>query len=118
MKIKQIGGEFGLIERIKSKIKLYSKDIVAGIGDDAAVLKHDKNNYILFTTDMLVENDHFSLKYSKPEQIGMKAIEQNVSDIAAMGGLPRHAVISLALPNKIDAEFVDRLYDGMNKKAS
>ena len=117
MKIKDIGGEFALIERIKSKIKLYSKDVVAGIGDDTAVLKYDKNNYLLFTTDMLVENDHFSLKYSKPEQIGMKAIEQNVSDIASMGGLPKYAVVSLALPSNIDVEFVDRLYNGINKKS-
>ena len=117
MKIKDIGGEFALIERIKSKLKLYSKDIVAGIGDDTAVLKYDKNNYLLFTTDMLVENNHFSLKYSKPEQIGMKAIEQNVSDIAAMGGLPKHAVVSLALPSNINVEFVDKLYNGINKKS-
>jgi len=117
MKIKDIGGEFGLIERINKSIKLFSKDVVAGIGDDAAVLKHDKNNYLLFTTDMLVENDHFSLKYSTPMQVGMKAIEQNASDIAAMGGIPKFAVISIALPNDIDAEFVGGLYKGINKKA-
>ncbi len=117
MKIKDIGGEFGLIEKIKSKIKLYSKDVVVGIGDDAAVLKYDNKSYLLFTTDMLVENDHFSLKYSKPEQIGMKAIEQNVSDIAAMGGMPRFSLISLALPTDIDVDFVDRLYKGINKKS-
>ncbi len=117
MKIKGIGGEFGLIDRIKDKIKLYSKDVVVGIGDDTAVLKYDKDNYLLFTTDMLVENDHFSLKYSTPEQIGMKAIEQNVSDIAAMGGLPKFAVISLALPNNASVGFVDRLYNGINKKS-
>jgi len=116
MKIKDIGGEFALIERIKRKAMPCSKDVVAGIGDDAAVLEYDKNFYLLFTTDMLVENDHFSLKYSKPEQIGMKAIEQNVSDIAAMGGSPKFAVISLALPSNIDVEFVDKLYDGINKK--
>src|SRR3989338_10652999 len=104
MKIRDIGGEFGLIDRIKNKIKLFSKGIVAGIGDDAAVLEYDKNNYMLFTTDMLVENDHFSLKYWTAEQVGMKAIEQNVSDIAAMGGLPKHAVVSLALPNDADVE--------------
>src|SRR3990167_8983426 len=97
MKIRDIGGEFALIDRIRKNIKLYSKDVVIGIGDDAAVLKHGKN-FLLFTTDMLVENDHFSLKYSTPEQVGMKAIEQNASDIAAMGGLPKYAVISLALP--------------------
>ncbi len=116
MKIKDIG-EFGLIERIRKKVKLYSKDVVVGIGDDTAVLNYDKNNYLLFTTDTLVENDHFSLKYSTPKQIGMKAIEQNVSDIAAMGGLPKHAVISLALPNNISVEFVDTLYNGINKKS-
>jgi len=117
VKIKDIGGELGLIERIKSKIKPYSKDVVAGIGDDAAVLKYGKKNYILFTTDMLVENVHFSLKYFTPEQIGMKAIEQNVSDIAAMGGIPKFALVSLALPRNIDVGFIDRLYSGINKKS-
>ena len=117
MKIKSIGGEFGLIGRIKNKIKTHSSDVVVGIGDDAAVLKYDKNNYLIFTTDMLVENDHFSLKYSTPEQIGSKAIEQNVSDIAAMGGIPRFAVISLAIPSNVSVEFVDRLYKGINKKS-
>ena len=116
MKIKDIG-EFALIERIKNKIQLYSKDVVVGIGDDAATLKYDKNNYLLFTSDMLVENVHFSLKYSSAEQIGMKAIEQNVSDIAAMGGIPKFALISLALPNDTNIDFVDRLYDGINKES-
>ena len=116
-KIKGIGGEFGLIGRIKKGINLFSKDVAVGIGDDAAVLKYDKNNYMLLTTDMLVENDHFSLKYWTPGQIGMLAIEQNVSDIAAMGGIPKFAVISLALPNDVNVEFVDDLYKGINKKA-
>lgn len=115
MKIKDIGGEFALIERIKKSTRIYSKDVVVGIGDDAAVLDNGKD-YLVFTTDMLVENDHFSLKYSTPQQIGMKAVEQNVSDIAAMGGMPRHAVISIALPNDIDVEFVDGLYKGINEK--
>ncbi len=117
MKIKDIGGEFALINRIKNKTRIFSKDVIIGIGDDAAVLKYDKNKYLLFTTDMLVENDHFSLKYSGPGQIGMKAIEQNASDIAAMGGLPKYAVVSLALPIDIDVEFVDGLYNGINKSA-
>ncbi len=117
MKIKDIGGEFGLIDRINRRIKLFSKDVIFGIGDDAAVLRYNKDNYMLLTTDMLVENDHFSLKFSTPMQIGMKAVEQNVSDIAAMGGIPKFAVISIALPNDIDVEFVDGLYKGINKKA-
>ena len=64
---------------------------------------------------MLVEEDHFSLKFSSAEQIGMKAIEVNVSDIAAMSGLPKHALISLALPKNIDLKFIDGLYRGFNK---
>ncbi|MBI2658159.1 thiamine-phosphate kinase [Candidatus Woesearchaeota archaeon] len=115
MKIKLLG-ELGLIERIKNKVKPYQKGVVRGIGDDAAVLEYDKNNYLLFTTDSLVEGVHFSVKYSKPWQIGMKAIEQNVSDIAAMGGLPKYAAVSLALPNNIDVKFIDGLYRGINKK--
>lgn len=116
MKIKDIG-EFGLINRLRNKIKPYPKDVVAGIGDDSAVLRYNNKNYMLFTTDALVENVHFSLKYFTPEQVGMKAIEQNVSDIASMGGIPKHALISLALPKEIDVEFVDKLYDGINKKS-
>ena len=117
MKIKDFGGEFVLIDRIKDMIKLYSNDVIAGIGDDSAVLKYDKKSFLLFTDDTLVENDHFSLEYSAPKQIGMKAIEQNVSDIAAMGGIPRFALVSLALPNDIDVDFVDKIYDGINEKS-
>ena len=117
MKIKDIGGEFGLIKRIKKNIRLFSDNVVIGIDDDAAVLKYGKNNYLLFSTDMLVENEHFSLEYLTPEQIGMKAVEQNVSDIAAMGGLPRYAVVSLGLPEDTEVDFVDRLFYGINKKS-
>ncbi len=116
MKIKYIG-EVGLIERIKKKIKLNSKEVIVGIGDDSAVLNYDNDNYLLFTTDSLVENVHFSLDHWTPEQIGMKAVVQNVSDIAAMGGLPRFCIISLALPNDIEASFVDSLYNGICKKS-
>ena len=82
MKIKEIG-EFGLIDRITKKSK--KKDVLIGIGDDAAVVKTKKGLEIL-TTDCLVEGDHFKKDWFTPKQIGMKAIEINVSDVAAMGG--------------------------------
>src|SRR3989338_7410797 len=116
MRIKDIGGESGLIERIKKNTKLYSKNVITGIGDDTAVLKYDRSKYLLFTTDMLVENTHFSLGYYTPKQIGMKAIEQNVSDVAAMGGLPRYGIVSLTLPKNIDVGVVDGIFDGINNK--
>jgi thiamine-monophosphate kinase len=110
MKIKDIG-EFGLIDRITKNPK--NKDILVGIGDDGAVVK-TKGLQVL-TTDCLVEGDHFRTDWFTPEQIGMKAIEINVSDIAAMGAVPKYVLVSLALPKDLDVEFVEDLYKGMWK---
>jgi len=115
MKISNIG-EIELIKKINTNIRLFSKDIVKGIGDDTAVLKFDKNNFLLWTTDTLVEDDHFNLSWFSAEQIGSKAIESNVSDIASMGGFPKYALISLVLPKNVDVNFIDKLYEGINKK--
>ncbi len=111
MKVKDIG-EFGLIDRITKKPK--DKDILIGIGDDAAVFKTRKGLQVL-TTDCLVEGDHFRREWFSSAQIGMKTIEVNVSDIAAMGAIPKYVLVSMALPNNIDVEFVDGLYEGMWK---
>ena len=110
MKIKDIG-EFGLIDRITKKPK--NKDILVGIGDDAAVVKIE--GLQVLTTDCLVEGDHFRTDWFTPKQIGMKAIEINVSDIAAMGAVPKYVLVSLALPIDLDVEFVEELYEGMWK---
>lgn len=108
-------GEFKFIDRIAKGIKL-SSQVIKGIGDDAAVLKYTKNKYMLFTTDMIIEDKHF-YRSSKPELIGKKSISCNVSDIAAMGGIPRFAVISIGLPGSLDVRFIDRLYGGIKKTA-
>lgn len=110
MKIKYIG-EFGLIKRIRKKPK--NKDILVGIGDDAAIVK--ANNLQVLTTDCHVDEVHFSRKWFSPEQIGMKAIEANVSDVAAMGGKPKFVLVSLILPKELSVEFFDRMYKGMWK---
>jgi len=115
MKISKVG-EINLIKRISKNIKLFSKDIIKGIGDDTAVLKFDKKHYLLLTTDTLVEDDHFNLSWFSAEQIGNKAIESNVSDIAAMGGFPKYTLISLTLPKNTNIDFIDKLYQGINKK--
>ena len=110
MKIKDIG-EFGLIDLITKKPK--NKDVIVGIGDDAAVIK-TKGLQVL-TTDCLVEGDHFTRGWFTPLQIGMKAIEINVSDVAAMGGFPQYVLISLGLPQDLDVDFVKKMYQGMWK---
>jgi thiamine-monophosphate kinase len=86
--------------------------VLTQIGDDAAVIKIG-GKLMLFTTDTLVEDDHFSLKWFSPYQVGKKAIEVNVSDIAAMNGIPKYALISLCLRKDTNVEFVEELYKGI-----
>lgn len=114
MDLKQIG-EFGLIDLLKKDTITDPASVVTGIGDDAAVLLASPRQLQLLTTDMMVEDVHFSLKTTTPWQLGYKSVAVNVSDIAAMGGIPRHAVISIAIPPYIDVEFITALYKGMKE---
>jgi thiamine-monophosphate kinase len=114
MKISEIGGEFALIKRITKKIK--DSNVIKGIGDDCAVLKYNKK-YLLITTDMIIENDHFNLKWQTPFQIGMKLMETNVSDIVSMGGTPKYAFVSLCIKKNTSVEFMDKLYKGIYASA-
>lgn len=104
-------GEFGLINELTKKIKL-DKTVFKGMGDDAAVLEFSKNKYLLVTSDMLIEDVHFRCN-TNPFYIGHKALACSVSDIAAMGGLPRYAVISIGLPSNLELKFVQDIYKGI-----
>jgi thiamine-monophosphate kinase len=105
-------GEFGLIDRIKSKTQLSNKSSVTGIGDDAAVIDCG-DFYQLVSTDLLAESIHFDLAYTPLQHLGFKAVSVNVSDIAAMNGKAEQIVVSLALSNRFSLEAVDALYDGI-----
>lgn len=107
-------GEFGLIRRLDEKLARRG-GVRVGIGDDAAVL--DALNSPVVTCDALVEGVHFRLDWTTAHSLGWKAIAVNVSDIAAMGGLPVAAFISLALPSNLGVEFVEELYAGMEEAA-
>jgi thiamine-monophosphate kinase len=107
MKISELGGEFALIERISRPAR--NRAIVRGIGDDCAAEKLG-TTIRLYTVDMLVENDHFSLEYFTPYQIGWKAMISNVSDIASCGGHPVYALVSIALTDRVDVAFMDEFY--------
>jgi thiamine-monophosphate kinase len=104
-----------LIERLAKRPS--SRKIIKGIGDDAAVIKAG-SRYLVFTTDTLVEGDHFSLKYFTPEQIGKKSVEVNVSDIGAMGAEPKFFLVSLVLPEGIDVKIIEDIYKGMRQKGA
>ena len=114
MKLRDLGEE-GLIRRIAQTIPAGPR-VVKGIGDDCAVLWGSGRMHRLFASDMLVEGVHFTRKMSA-EGIGWKALAVNVSDVAAMGGLPRQAVISVGFPPSTQVSFVDRLYRGLRRCA-
>lgn len=117
MKIKDIGGEFALIRRLAELVPGQRPEVIKGIGDDAAVLRisPEPAPYLLVTTDILVEDRHFNRAWASPEQIGIKAAECNVSDIAAMGGVPQWMFASLVLPADREIEWIERLYRGIGR---
>lgn len=108
--------EFELIDRLTRSLPT-DKSVVAGPGDDCAVLDVGiPGRYLLFKTDAVVEGIHF-VPGTPPEAIGHKALARCLSDIAAMAGTPTAALVTLALPTKFDVQFIEKIYDGMNALA-
>jgi thiamine-monophosphate kinase len=91
--------------------------VIKGIGDDCAVVSLSGDDYLLVTTDLLVEKVHFLLEWATPELTGAKSLAVNLSDIAACGGVPRDAFISIAVPDYIDVDWLDGFYRGMSELA-
>ena len=115
MRIENIG-EFGLIEEM-ARLLPDGEDVVKGIGDDAAVLTgRGRESYLLIATDSIAEGIHFR-RSAGAYRIGRKALAVNLSDIAAMGGLPLWAVINLGLPSGLSVRYCRQLYRGMGELA-
>jgi thiamine-monophosphate kinase len=91
---------------------------VVGIGDDAAVIAPERGALEVVTTDAVVEGVHFDRRHSSLEDVGYRALAVNVSDIAAMGGMPRHALLSFLLPAWTSPQDVEALADGVSEMAS
>jgi thiamine-monophosphate kinase len=108
MKVSDIG-EQGLLKVLQ---RFCPADI---IGDDAAVLKTDPEQSLVVTTDVLVENIHFSEITTSPEDVGWRAAAANLSDIAAMGASPLGIAVGLGLPGDALVSWVESLYQGMTE---
>ena len=104
-------GESGLIARIKERIGP-APEGETWTGDDAAVIVTSGPRELI-TTDFIVEDVDFTLATFPPDAIGWKAMAVNASDIAAMGGVPRHAVVSISLRPDLFVEQVDGILDGI-----
>lgn len=112
-------GELGLIRRIRrSGVAAGGIGVEVGIGDDTAVLSVPPGHRLLATTDLVIEDVHFRRASATPGDIGWKALAVNLSDIAAMGGTPRWALVALAVPVDTDVEAVDAFYAGMQEAAA
>ena len=99
-------GEFGFISRIAATA-CSGTGVVTGIGDDAAVTALTPGMQLLTSTDMLLENVHFRRSWHDPYLLGRKSLAVSISDIAAMGGISRWCLLSLAVPKDIPLDFLD-----------
>ena len=114
-------GEFGLIDRLADTLgdAASAKDLVVGIGDDAAVYRvggagsDGASRVHVVTTDALVEGVHFDRTYVPLRALGWKAVAVNVSDVVAMNARPRFATVALGLPNTLSVEGAEALYTGV-----
>ena len=108
--------EFELIARLTKSLPT-NQTVVAGAGDDCAVLDFGlPDQWLLFKTDAIVEGVHFT-KDTPPEKIGHKALARCLSDIAAMAGTPTAALVTIALPPGFGVKFIEAIYDGMKALA-
>ena len=105
-------GEFGLIKRLNEGLKNNLPESIKGVGDDSAVIDLG-TEFGLLSTDILLEGVHFDLSFFPLKHLGYKAIAINVSDIAAMNGVPRQVTVGIALSNRFSVEAVEELYEGM-----
>jgi thiamine-monophosphate kinase len=111
-------GEFPLIERLAAIARAEPPaDLIAGIGDDAAAWRAG-DSVLLATTDTLVEGVHFLPEFAPWPDVGWKALAVNISDIAAMGGEPLFALVTLALPLETEISVTDDLYAGLMECAT
>jgi len=109
-------GEFGFIGTIAARAAKHA-GVSIGIGDDAAAILPTPGMALLTTADLLAEGVHFDLAWSDPHTLGRKCLSVNLSDIAAMGGIPRYALLSLAVPADVPLQFLDRFMEGFLQQA-
>lgn len=107
-------GEFKLIDEFKTIASRFSNSsVLQGIGDDASVLKLSPDKLTLVTTDILIQEVHFDLSYTSMKHLGQKAAMVNLSDIAAMSGLPIAAFVSLGIHSSISKEMIMEFYGAL-----
>lgn len=104
--------EFHFIDQIKPK-RVAQSGLIAGIGDDAALFRPTSGMEQIICMDTMVEGVHFTSQTMDPFQVGYKALAVNISDIAAMGGIPTYYLVSIAIPKNWNETDLLSIYEGM-----
>jgi thiamine-monophosphate kinase len=107
-------GEVGILKKLATAVKTHHPDLIKGIGDDAAVIQKNKTTYYLLTTDSMLEKIHF-LPGTNPFLLAQKAISINLSDIGAMGGIPKYALVSLGINRNFSLGWLEKFQRGILK---
>lgn len=115
MKISSLS-EKEIISAIRDSFVSSKKNLIQGIGDDAAVVRIGKKNFI-YTKDLLIQDVHFKISFHPPHLLARKSLNINLSDVAAMGGVPSYALLGLGLPTKIDSQWVEDFINGLKSAA-
>ncbi|HTS70929.1 MAG TPA: thiamine-phosphate kinase [Terriglobia bacterium] len=105
--------EADLIAWLRRRTPRRVPDLLVGIGDDAALLKVPPGQELLLTTDMSIETVHFTTTSHPPRAVGHRALARSLSDVAAMGGTPRYALISLALSRATERAWLEDFFNGL-----
>lgn len=105
--------EKALLQRIRRAAARHRRGIGLGIGDDCAVLRLPRGQEALVTTDFSLEGVHFRRDWHPADSIGHRCLVRGLSDIAAMGGIPQAAFLSLALPADLPQKWVDQFISGL-----
>jgi thiamine-monophosphate kinase len=116
MKLRKLG-ERELVAAIRKDFSRPRNGLVLGIGDDAAVIQGRGGRFLL-TTDLLIEDVHFITALHPARLLGRKALNVNISDIAAMGGRPRFALLGLALRPNLATDWVKQFFAGFKEAAN
>jgi thiamine-monophosphate kinase len=115
----KLTSENKIIELLRDRYPAKSPLLKKGIGDDAAVFRPRRaGEYLLITTDMLLEGIDFRCEWTTPCQLGHKSIAVNLSDLAAMGARPRFFTVSLAIPSGFTERWIQEFYDGLTECGS
>ncbi|HYP29773.1 MAG TPA: thiamine-phosphate kinase [Blastocatellia bacterium] len=107
-----MAGEFQIISKIRERARPGER-VAVGIGDDAAVISCEGPSDLLACCDLMIEGVHFRLDWMPPDAIGRKALAVTLSDVAAMGGVPKFAMVSIALPRASSSELASEVMRGV-----